>query len=229
MFDDVWTRPVHVIDPFEVPHSWHVDRAFDWGSSKPYSVGWFAEADGTIAHFRDGRRFAPPPGSIIHIAELYGWNGTPNTGTGETADEIAKQIVAAEEVMRLGILKQHPYVTPGPADSSIYDVEDGHCIADNMAAEDVYWTEANKAPGTRVNGWQLLRQMLKATLESKEEPRFYVVNSCTNFIRTVPMLPRSDKKPDDVNTNAEDHAADMVRYRLLAGSQQATESGTSGY
>ncbi|MBN1125268.1 MAG: terminase family protein [Sedimentisphaerales bacterium] len=40
MFDDVWDRDVHVIEPFDIPATWRIDRSFDWGSSKPYSVGW---------------------------------------------------------------------------------------------------------------------------------------------------------------------------------------------
>src|SRR5690606_31152314 len=45
MFDDVWDRAVHVLKPFPVPDSWRVDRSCDWGSSKPFSFGWWAESD----------------------------------------------------------------------------------------------------------------------------------------------------------------------------------------
>src|SRR5207248_4713081 len=48
MFDgDAWNRKIHVLQPFPIPHSWRIDRSFDWGSSKPYSVGFWAESDGT--------------------------------------------------------------------------------------------------------------------------------------------------------------------------------------
>jgi hypothetical protein len=40
MFGDLWREALHVVDPFEIPPSWHLDRSFDWGSSRPYSVGW---------------------------------------------------------------------------------------------------------------------------------------------------------------------------------------------
>jgi len=41
-----------------------------------------------------------------------------------------------------------------------------------------------------------------------------VVKDCRQFIRTIPTLPRSERDPDDVDTDAEDHIADEVRYRL---------------
>ena len=39
MFDDVWAPKRLVLDPFPIPSTWRVDRSFDWGSSRPFSVG----------------------------------------------------------------------------------------------------------------------------------------------------------------------------------------------
>ncbi len=61
MFDDLWKRPVHTIESFEIPRSWSIDRAFDWGSSKPFSVGWWATSDGTTAP--NGRTY--PRGTLF--------------------------------------------------------------------------------------------------------------------------------------------------------------------
>ena len=54
MFDDLWDASVHVVQPFEIPGTWYLDRSFDWGSSKPYSVGWWAESDGSDIKLADG-------------------------------------------------------------------------------------------------------------------------------------------------------------------------------
>jgi len=45
MFDDIWaSHRKHIVVPtFNIPHTWRVYRAFDWGSSKPFSVGWWAQ------------------------------------------------------------------------------------------------------------------------------------------------------------------------------------------
>jgi hypothetical protein len=42
-----------------------------------------------------------------------------------------------------------------------------------------------------------------------------VTETCRHFIRTVPVLPRDEDKPDDVDTDAEDHVADEVRYACM--------------
>jgi hypothetical protein len=51
----------------------------------------------------------------------------------------------------------------------------------------------------------------------REAPGLFVVkHHCPNFVRTVPVLPRSPKNPDDVNSESEDHIFDAVKYMLQA-------------
>ena len=98
-------------------------------------------------------------------------------------------------------------------------VENGVCIAADMEGLGVSWDRADKSPGSRKNGWELLRKRLKAAREdSKDDPGLYVFETCTHFIRTVPVLPRDTRnsKTDDVDTQAEDHVGDETRYRVLA-------------
>ena len=45
-------------------------------------------------------------------------------------------------------------------------------------------------------------------------PRLYIQENCTNLIRTLPALPVSQSDPEDVDTGAEDHAYDALRYLL---------------
>jgi hypothetical protein len=205
MFDDLWDRSKHVIKPFAIPDSWYIDRSFDWGSSHPFSVNWWAESDGTKAP--NGKHY--PRGSIFLFSEWYGWNGKANEGCKMLATEVADGILEREKAWKYK-------VRPGPADSSIFDTENGNCIAADMAKRGVRWTIANKAPGTRKQGWEMMRKMLKAaTAERAEEPGLYAFDHCTQWIRTVPTLIRDEKNMDDVNTKAEDHAGDSTRYRIL--------------
>ena len=37
-------------------------------------------------------------------------------------------------------------------------------------------------------------------------------STCKEFIRTVPTLPYSTKKPEDIDSDAEDHIYDELRY-----------------
>jgi hypothetical protein len=212
-FGAAWSPRHHVLRPFPIPASWRLDRAFDWGQSKPFSVGWWAESDGTAATLADGtvRHFAR--GTLIRVAEWYGCvPGKPNTGLGLGSGEIAQGILERERAWWPG-----RRVEPGPADSSIFDVEDGHCIADGFQRHGVTWRRANKNPGSRKNGWQLLRERLGAARRRPlEEPGLFVFDTCRDFIRTVPMMPRHEAKPDDVDTQCEDHIGDETRYRVLA-------------
>lgn len=207
MFDDVWDRSVHVLTPFGVPPSWRIDRAFDYGSSRPFSVGWWAESDGTA--LLDGRSW--PRGTLFRVGEWYGWNGRPNEGAKLSVAEIGAGIVARER--ELGI---HGRVQPGPGDCPVTppgqeDVRDG------LAKAGAKFTEPKKASGSRETGWQLMRDRLSASRATPmEAPGLFVFDTCTHFLRTIPVLPRDERKPDDVDTDAEDHVADEARYRLLA-------------
>ncbi|MBL7146790.1 MAG: terminase, partial [Phycisphaerae bacterium] len=81
MFGDVWDPKRHIIQPFDVPRTWRIDRSFDWGSARPYSVGWWAESDGCDIELPDGSTKSTQRGDLYRIAELYGWTGKPNEGT----------------------------------------------------------------------------------------------------------------------------------------------------
>lgn len=213
IIDDLWRQDVHIIEPFSVPRSWYVDRAFDWGSSAPFATLWFAESNGETVKLSEGIERTWPRGTIFIIAEDYGWNGKPNEGLRLSNTEIAKRIMQTEQSALLSKLKVHS----GPADTQIYEVESGHCIAADMEKGGVRWERADKGPGSRVTGWKKIRDMLKASLQSPmEEPGLLVFSTCRQTIRTLPVLPRDEKRnPDDVDTDAEDHIGDALRYRLL--------------
>jgi hypothetical protein len=225
-FGGAWHRGTHVLPPFEIPAGWHLDRSFDWGSARPFSVGWWAESDGGPVKVMnpktkawEQRTFAR--GSLFRIGEWYGCvPNRPNVGIQLDATEIARGILERERA-------RWPFrrIAPGPADSSIFDVQDGHCIADSFRKAGVNWTAANKGPGSRKNGWDLMRERFGAAKRHpQEKPGLYVFASCLDFIRTVPMVPRDEKNPDDVDTKSEDHIADEARYRVLAVRHTATSS-----
>ncbi len=221
MLDDMWDALVHVVPAFIVPRSWLIDRSFDWGESKPFSVGWWAESDGTDLQLPNGRIIRTVPGDLFRIAEWYGCQkNEENKGLRMLAGDIAEGIKMREIAMGLS-----GRVKPGPADSSIFDEENGMCIAKDMSKKGVKWEKADKGPGSRKQGWQQLRKRLGAAANLDEEgkvrhgrPRehaglFVVGEKCPHFLRTVPSLPRSDKDPDDVDTDWEDHIGDETRYR----------------
>ena len=233
MFGDVWDDKINVVPPFNIPASWRIDRAFDWGSSRPFSVGWWAVSDGSDIRLPDGRVISTVRGDLFRVAEWYGWTGKPNEGLRMLARDIARGIVQRELQWGWRDLSGYSRVRSGPADSSIFDVENGNCIAQDMARrvrlEDgrtykgVQWTRADKSAGSRKNGWEQMREAIKNARRPvdalgnsmpREAPGLFVFNTCRQFIRTVPNLPRSEKDLDDVDTDAEDHVGDETRYRV---------------
>jgi len=48
-----------------------------------------------------------------------------------------------------------------------------------------------------------------------EDPGIFIFESCRQWIRCVPVLPRDAQDSDDIDSNAEDHNYDETRYRLL--------------
>lgn len=220
--DDVWKRNVHVLPRFQVPANWYVDRAFDWGSSKPFSVGWFAEANGEEVELPDGKKWCPVRGSLIQIAEWYGTKkiGT-NKGVKMASGDVAIGIREREAQLLADewILKQ-PFA--GPADNQIRDVResDEETIEYKMAQRGVRWEESDKSPGSRRNGLEVMRERLWSAVR-KEGPGLYFMDNCRASISLLPVLPRDEVQIDDVDTDAEDHAYDMVRYRVLKGVRKA--------
>lgn len=226
--DDLWNSHVHVLPRFVVPATWRIDRALDWGSSHPFSVGWFAEANGEEAKVIVGGvsySFCPPAGTLIQVAE---WYGTPEIGSNKglklSAGDLAQGVIEREvELMRTGWILTQPW--PGPADNQIRDVResDVETIEFKMRKRGVAWTESDKSPGSRRNGLQLIRDRLQASVK-REGPGIYFMQNCRNSIEILPTLPRDPVKMDDVDTTAEDHIYDMVRYRVLRGSRRSASN-----
>jgi hypothetical protein len=151
MVDDLWDARVHAIEAFEIPWSWTLTRAFDWGSSKPFSVGWYAESDGAPVETARGT-FGTVEGDLFRIQEWYGCGPKANTGLRMLAQDISAGIVLRE--LDWGI---HDRVEDGPADASIFSVENGVSIADDMEQpvridgelyEGICWDPSDKAPGS---------------------------------------------------------------------------------
>jgi hypothetical protein len=219
--DDLWTSSVHILPNFNIPANWYVDRAFDLGAAHPFSVGWWAEANGEEIELPDGRLFCQPRGTLIKIDEWYGAKeiGT-NKGLKLSPEDIAVGIKHREVLMMdKGIIKRQP--RPGPADNEISSVKiAGHDTVEQMMADKgVRWTKSDKSAGARKHGLLLMRQRLQASLR-QEGPGLYFMRACSASIQTLPSLPRDEKDLDDVDTHAEDHAYDEARYRVLAGSNR---------
>lgn len=192
-----WT---HVIpaEGFVLPKSWPIYRSFDWGSYRPFSCGWWTvDYDGTL----------------YRIAELYGCKkmggeSLPNEGVKQTPDVVFQRIARME--------REHPLlrgrkITYGVADPAIWDSQYGPSVADMAAKEGVYFIKGDHA---RIPGWQ--QCMWRLQFDAEGYPRMYVLDSCKDFIRTIPTLVHDEHSPEDLDSNGEDHAADEWRYLAMS-------------
>lgn len=209
-FTDVWDKDTHILEPFTPPSSWKLIRSFDWGSSKPWAVTYGFEANGEQPAYGDYPFI--PKDSIIIPSEVYGWTGEANVGDQATSQEIAQRTLTIDKAL------QREYgikCFPGPADTAIWEVRDGTSIAQNLSSHGLRWTKAYKGPGSRISGWALIRQMLGAAKRGElEAPHLYFFPAAQHHIRTLPLMQRDKKKPEDIDTDLEDHAMDSTRYLL---------------
>ena len=199
-FEDFYNFPdhyadrvgTHVIDPFEIPDGWKIYRSFDWGYNKPFSCGWWAVDYDGVAY---------------RILELYGCTGTPNEGVKWTPPKVFAEIHRIETEHRWLAGKK----IIGIADPAIWDAETGESIADVAAKHQVFFTPGDNK---RIPGWMQVHYRL--AFDDNGFPMMYVFSNCKAFIRTIPLLQYDEHKPEDLDTDGEDHVADEVRYFCMS-------------
>lgn len=187
----------HVIAPFNIPLDWPRFFAFDHGFSKPFSCQWWAlDYHGRAYLYR----------------EWYGCKPRQaNVGIEITPVQIADGIIEREQDEirnNLTVLRV--------ADPAIFDKSRGDSVADQMAPgymgrkRGVVFSKGDHA---RIAGKMQVHERLR--FDDTDRPMMYVFNTCHDWIRTVPNLPYSAKKPEDIDSEAEDHDYDATRYFFM--------------
>ena len=195
----------HVISPRELPAHWLRYGCADWGSAKPFAWLWLAVSDGSLPEF--------PRGALIVYREWYGSNGQPNVGLRMVAEDVG------------GGVAQRQQHDPRYEDRAIYHVLDpaawaedgGPSIAERIAKGGKL--VLRRADNARVSqkgamgGWDQVRSRLQG---EEGRPMLYIFSTCTHLIRTLPALQHDLDRPEDVDTEGEDHAPDALRYGCMA-------------
>lgn len=199
-FFDEWDQELHVL-PTELwlealPKSWLRFRSFDWGSAKPFSVGWYCLLEESLTV---GERTLPK-GALVKYREWYGASG-PNKGLKMTADVVAQGVVLREKGERIRY---------GVADPAIYIRDGGPSIGETMSLHGCNW---RRADNKRKTGAEQLRQRLTG---ANGAPMLYFLDCCEDSIRTIPALQHDENDTEDVDTEAEDHAYDETRYAVMS-------------
>lgn len=187
----------HVVRPFAIPVDWLRWRALDWGSRRPFSVGWYT--------------MDPDTRCIYRYRELYGWAKRADVGCRLGPTRVAALIKKAEARERLAGCRfvRNPADSACWAETGIQRAGQEITIASQFADAGIDWMPARKGPGSRISSAQVVIDLLEAD-------RFKVFDTCRHWIRTVPALQPDPDDWEDVDTEMEDHCWDETRYSLVA-------------
>jgi len=173
-----FSKPKHVVEPFEVPTNWPRIRAADYGYASPSCVLWGAiDWDNNIWIYKE-----------LYVKQY-------------TAEQLADKIMEMEQ------LEPTPHYSV--LDSSCWNKTGfGPSIAETMMRMGVRWTPSDR---NRLQGKMEIHRRLADNPLTKL-PRIRIFNTCNNIIRQLAGIPLSKTNSEDVDTKAEDHAYDALRY-----------------
>lgn len=218
-FDNI-REGMHKLPSFTPPAHWTRFRSLDWGSAKPFSVGWWCIAEPEWVKFKDGKERMLPAGALVRYREWYGvkrdadGKAVANTGLRLSAAAVGRGIKEREAGETIDEQLSR-------ADPSLWKEDGGPSNAENMLRCDPKNPHANVGPrfqpadNTRVTGWQQMYSRLAWEEVDDGEPMLYVTEDCHDWWRTVPALQHDENRPEDVNSEMEDHAGDDTRYACM--------------
>lgn len=196
-FFSEWRYDKHVVPAFKPPKTWRKFLGIDHGSTKPFSAHWVAlDWDNNIWVYREYYSHRPDKGEL-----------------GKNAEENAKAVVK--------LMEDDEQVEFACADASIFaKTGHGETIADILQRNGVgqpgtkipMLLPSMKGTKTREARAQLLHQ--KLFWNEHVKPKLKVMETNRNLIRTLPALQFSERNPEDVDTDGEDHAYDDLTYIL---------------
>ena len=134
-------------------------------------------------------------GNLWIYRELY--------GKGFTGEQLAERILELEY--------DDPTIQTAVLDESCFS-RTGHglSIAESMNRLNLRFMASNR---DRLAGKIEMHKRLGDN--DLGEPRLRIFNNCKHLIRTLPTLPLSKTNPEDVDTKADDHAYDALRYMCM--------------
>jgi hypothetical protein len=130
-----------------------------------------------------------------------------------TAEDVARGILERETVEAPDGTPVREQMVYGVLDPSAFKQDGGPSIAEMMARSRVGFAPADN---TRVpqrgamSGWNQVRQRLRGDADGRAMMVFF--STCKDAIRTLPVLQHDHDRPEDVDTESEDHAPDEIRY-----------------
>jgi len=191
-FFDEYSPFHHILDSRDFnldTYTGRIYRVVDYGTTNPFAVCFFVvDLQGYVTVFDEIYETGLVPSEQAKLIRnvTTKWN--------LTEDDIFATIV--DPSMKI---KSHEYMNSLHSTLDIY-IENGieHIVLGN---------------NDRVQGWATFKEFLKVPDEGR--PYLMFTSNCKNCIETIPSLVHSEKNPEDVDTQGEDHLADALRYGLM--------------
>jgi len=179
-------RRYHVTDVFTIPDNWRKFRACDYGYSSYSAVLWFA--------------VDPATEQLVVYREMY--------VSKYTAKDLAFAILDVE--------RGDGQISYGVLDSSCWHKrgDTGPSLAEQMISVGCRWRPADRSKGSRVSGKNEIHRRLQVD-DITEQAGLTIFNNCTNLIAQLPIIPLDKSNSEDVDTKAEDHLYDALRYGIM--------------
>jgi hypothetical protein len=202
---------VHGIDPiWPIPINSPLYMTYDWGFGKPFSLGWWWTDN-------DGR--------ALRFNEWYGASG-PDQGLRLGDSEVAEGIIDRE--VKLGLAH---FSTSGDYRSVSWDRQVIRYAGPDCFAKRPDYKGGGQGPSTaevfaqygiylmpgdpdRVLRIRQFRERLRA--RDGERPMMLIYKSCKDFFRTVGSLVMDKNRPEDIDSDGEDHQYDEACFLCMA-------------
>lgn len=190
-------KPEHKIVHYKPTVEDNIFIACDWGSNKPFSVGWYALR-------KDDH--------LIRYREYYGISsrGIPDDGCNMTAEEVACKIIEMtpmDETIKYMILDRACWIQGG------HGISIKEIMQNILRARNIFLVQANNTPNSRVNGWEAVKKYMSVD-ENNNEPFLQITADCHHFWRTAPYMIYDALKQGDLDTRSEDHCCDELSYMV---------------
>jgi hypothetical protein len=192
-----FNRDKHVIDPVIPSRSFTHLLCMDWGYSKNSAFAAYLVA--IIPQVTDaGDDF----NRVIFYKEFYGNQKTPD----EWVDIISEFLVSNDIPLSKVITDPAMHNSRSDSSISIADIMRKRFGTHNIRVNITKGNNNRLANVARMHNW--------LSMGPDGLPYLLVTNTCTNWIRTIPMLGYDEHRVDLVDTTGEDHAYDSSVYLL---------------
>lgn len=185
-----WNENDHIIKPFVLPKEWNRYMGFDWGTNKPFSLGWYAQdTDGRSYKYRE---------LYMNGDEFFSKYGKPLTP--KRLARLVKAINTKSDDNIIYIVADPSIWKSADFGKQAKDFNEGESVAEIMMREGLNMI---KADNDRMNGLNRVREQLSIAPDGKPWLQFF--STCYHAIRTLPSLVYDKHKVEDVDTDGEDH------------------------